>query len=527
MASRSSGLLLHVTSLPGRFGIGDLGPHAYRFVDALAGAGQALWQVLPLTPTGHGHSPYASPSTFAGNPLLVSPDALVEDGWLEESDLADAPDFPADRVDFDRVIAFKEALLRRAFERARADGLPDAYAAFCERHAGWLDDYALFSALKAHHSDAAWTDWPMPLARRAPDALAAAREAHAEAIERHRFAQFVFDRQWGRLHAYARSKGVSLFGDLPIYVAHDSADVWAARDLFHLDPDGHPTAVAGVPPDYFSETGQRWGNPLYRWDRMRERGYAWWTARLTRTLDLVDLVRLDHFRGFEAFWAIPADEETAVDGQWVEGPGADLFDAFEHALGRPLPLVAEDLGLITPGVRALMEEFELPGMAVLQFAFGDPTSEYLPHNYRRRLVAYTGTHDNDTTAGWWADGATAEERRFARRYLRLDELGADEYDASVHWAAVRAVLASVAERAIVPLQDVLGLGSEARMNVPGQEDGNWAWRFAWDEVDADALARLRDLTVLYGRAPADAEPPAQSDSSERRSSESASSPVPS
>lgn len=502
MASRSSGLLLHVTSLPGRFGIGDLGPHAHRFVDALAAAGQALWQVLPLTPTGLGHSPYASPSTFAGNPLLLSPDALVEDGWLEPGDLADAPVFPTGRVDFGRVIQFKEALLRRAFERARAGGLPGAYAAFCERHAGWLDDYALFSSLQARYGGA-WTGWPLPLARRAPDALAAAREAHAEAIERHRFAQFVFDRQWRRLHTHARASGVAIFGDLPVYVAHDSADVWAHRDLFHLDPDGRPTAVSGVPPDYFSETGQRWGNPLYRWDRMRDAGYAWWTARLARTLDLVDLVRLDHFRGFEAFWAIPADEETAVGGRWVEGPGPGLFEAFERALGRPLPLVAEDLGVITPGVRALMERFELPGMAVLQFAFGDPASEYLPHNYRRRLAAYTGTHDNDTVAGWW-DGLGEDERAFARRYLRLDETAEP-----THWAAIRAALASVAERAVVPLQDVLGLGREARMNVPGQEGGNWAWRFDWADVPDDALARLRDLTELYGRAaaPAGAEPP--------------------
>ena len=493
MASRSSGLLLHVTSLPGPFGIGDFGPSAARFIDTLAEAGQSMWQVLPLTPVGHGHSPYASPSTFAGNPLLISPERLADAGWLEASDLAEVPDFSTARVDFDRVIPFKERVLRRAFERARQTGFPPAYRAFCTREAYWLEDYVLFTALRAHYGGVPWTEWPAPLARRNAEALDAARRAHADALERHRFAQFVFAEQWDALRAYAHERGVQVFGDLPIYVAHDSADVWAAPHLFHLDPDGLPTAVAGVPPDYFSATGQRWGNPLYRWDRMRAHGYAWWTARLARTLALVDLVRLDHFRGFEAFWAVPADEETAVNGQWVEGPGADLFRAFERAIGTPLPLVAEDLGLITPAVRALMAEFDLPGMVVLQFAFGDPESEYLPHHYQRALAGYTGTHDNDTVVGWW-DGLADEDRAFARRYL-----GLDWSSEPIHWAAVRAVMASVVERAVFPLQDVLGLGGEARMNVPGQESGNWAWRFAWDAVDDDTVARLRGLTETYGR----------------------------
>ncbi|MEP0546219.1 MAG: 4-alpha-glucanotransferase [Rhodothermales bacterium] len=496
MASRSSGLLLHVTSLPSPFGIGDFGPGAVRFIDTLAEAGQTVWQVLPLTPVGHGHSPYASPSTFAGNPLLISPERLADAGWLEPDELEDAPDFPTDHVDFDRVIPFKAALLRRAFERARQVGFSADYRAFCAREAHWLDDYALFTALKAHHDDVAWTDWPAPLARRNADALDAARAEHADAIEQHRFAQFVFAEQWEALRAHARERGVQVFGDLPIYVAHDSADVWASPHLFHLDPDGLPTAVAGVPPDYFSATGQRWGNPLYRWDRMRAHGYAWWTARLARALALVDLVRLDHFRGFEAFWAIPADEKTAVNGQWVDGPGADLFRAFEREIGTPLPLVAEDLGLITPSVRALMAEFDLPGMVVLQFAFGDPESEYLPHHYQRALAGYTGTHDNDTVVGWW-DGLADADRAFARRYL-----GLDWSSEPIHWAAVRAVMASVVERAVFPVQDVLGLGGEARMNVPGREDGNWAWRFAWDAVDDETITRLRDLTETYGRASA-------------------------
>ncbi len=494
MPPRTSGLLLHVTSLPGRFGSGDLGPPAYRFVDVLARAKQGLWQVLPLVPVGEGHSPYASPSTFAGNPLLVSPEGLLEDGLLTADDLADAPAFPAGRVDFERVIPFREGLLRRAFERFEAGAAPalrEAFGVFCVRHAAWLDDYALFAALKAHHGEQAWTDWPAPLAHRDAAALEAARRRHAEAVEAHRFAQFLFERQWAALRAYAHTRGVRLLGDLPIYVAHDSADVWAHPDRFLLDADGHPTAVAGVPPDYFSETGQRWGNPLYRWDRMREDGFRWWIARLTRTLDLVDLVRLDHFRGFEAYWSIPAGAETAEHGAWVEGPGAPLFEAFERAFGRPLPFVAEDLGEITPGVTALMARFGLPGMAVLQFAFGgDGGNGFRPHNFATNHVAYTGTHDNDTFRGWWEHGASPEERAVGRAYL-----GAGE----PHWAAIRAVAASVADTAVFPLQDVLGLGTEARMNTPGREDGNWAWRFTEGALTDDLADRLALLTEATGR----------------------------
>jgi len=491
---RTSGLLLHVTSLPGRFGVGDLGPAAYRFVDFLARAKQGLWQVLPLVPVDAGGSPYSSPSTFAGNPLLVSPEGLAADGLLTEDDLAHAPAFPAGRVDFARVIPFREALLRRAFARFEAGAAPalrEAFAGFCARHAEWLDDYALFTALKAHHGGRAWTDWPRPLARREPAALDEARRALAAEVEVHRFAQFLFDRQWAALRAYAHARGVRIMGDLPIYVAHDSADVWAHPDRFLLDADGRPEAVAGVPPDYFSETGQRWGNPLYRWDRMRAAGFRWWIARITRTLGLVDLVRLDHFRGFEAYWSVPAEEETAVEGEWVEGPGAALFEAFERALGRPLPLVAEDLGTITPGVGALMERFGLPGMAVLQFAFGgDADNAYRPHNYRPNLVAYTGTHDNDTFLGWWTNGATPEERAVGRAYLGTGE---------PHWAAIRAVATSVADTAVFPLQDVLGLGSEARMNTPGREDDNWAWRFTDGQLTDDLADRLALLTEATGR----------------------------
>jgi 4-alpha-glucanotransferase len=495
MPARTSGLLLHVTSLPGPSGSGDFGPAAYRFVDFLARARQRLWQVLPLSPVGAGHSPYAGPSTFAGNPLLISLEGLVQDGLLTEADLDGVPGGGADRVDYERVIPYREERLRRATARFRDGAAPVLRAAFedfAARHAGWLDDYALFTALKAHLGGQAWTDWPPPLVRREPAALAEARATLADAVAQHRVEQFLFERQWAALRAYAHARGVRVLGDLPIYVAHDSADVWANPDRFFLDNDGRPIAVSGVPPDYFSETGQLWGNPLYRWDRMREAGYRWWIGRLTRTLSLVDVVRLDHFRGFEAYWAVPAGEETAINGAWVEGPGAAVFEAFERVLGRPLPLVAEDLGTITPGVVALMERFGLPGMAVLQFAFGgDADNAYRPHHYKRNLVAYTGTHDNDTFLGWWQHGATAEERAVGRAYLGPGE---------PHWAAIRAIAASVAGTVVFPLQDVLGLGSDARMNTPGERDDNWAWRFTDDQLTDDVADRLALLTEATGRA---------------------------
>ena len=508
MSLRSSGLLVHVTSLPSPFGIGDLGPGAYRFVDYLAAAGQRLWQVLPLVPAGLGHSPYASPSTFAGNAHLVSPERLVVDGLLTEDDLAGLPELPADHVDYARAIPLKEALLARAFERfRRGEGRVEAaaLARFRERHAAWLDDYALFMALTERHTAEGchtWADWPRALARRDPDALDGARRTLEEAVERRRFWQFLFDRQWTALRAYARERGVRVLGDLPIYVAFDSADVWAHPDLFHLDAAGQPTEVAGVPPDFFSETGQRWGNPLYRWDRMEATGFRWWKDRLARQLELVDVVRLDHFRGFEAFWAIPSDEETAVEGRWVEAPGEALFEALERALGKPLPIVAEDLGIITPAVRALKARFDLPGMVVLPFGL-EGGEEHLPHHYERAAVAYTGTHDNDTFAGWYASAKPAV-RRFTRAYL-----GLEERDEAAHRAAVRAVLGSVADTAVIPLQDVLGLGSEARMNTPGSEAGNWAWRVTEDQLTAASAAWLRDLTEVYGRAETAAEEPEQ------------------
>jgi 4-alpha-glucanotransferase len=497
---RTSGILLHPTSLPGPYGIGDLGPGAYRFVDFLAAAGQGLWQMLPFGPTGYGDSPYQCLSAFAGNPLLISPELLLEDGWLDVTDL-DPPVAVPDRVDFGPVREWKSALLalahRRFLERASPDDSA-ALAAFCRDQAHWLDGYALFAALKASQDLRPWTQWPAGLSRRDPQVLAEWALTQGEAIQLERFQQFVFARQWQRLRAYAGARGVRLVGDAPIFVAHDSSEVWTHPEWFYLDDGGVPTVVAGVPPDYFSATGQRWGNPLYRWDRLAEDGYGFWVQRLRHLLGLVDLVRIDHFRGFAEYWEIPGDEATAVHGRWIEGPGLDLFTALRRELGEDLPLIAEDLGVITEDVEALRDRLALPGMAILQFAF-EPTTEgfgqgsYLPHNHRRRLVVYTGTHDNETVAGWWA-GLEEPIRDHVRRYLNTD-------GAEVHWDLIRAALASVADMALFPLQDALGLGTQACMNRPGTMQGNWVWRLQEDALTPALAERLRELASLYGRFP--------------------------
>jgi 4-alpha-glucanotransferase len=503
---RKSGILLHPTSLPGH-GVGDLGAPARAFLDFLARAGQRLWQVLPLGPTGYGDSPYQVLSAFAGNPLLVSLEALRDAGWLDATALDSTPAFDADAVRYDAVGAWKWPLLRAAAERfgARASAAERrAFDAFAEAERGWLEDFALFMALKEAHGGVAWTSWDPPLARRDPDALASARRRLAPELAAHRFAQHAFSSQWRALREAAHERGVELMGDLPIYVAHDSAEVWAHPELFRLDAAGQPLAVAGVPPDYFSATGQLWGNPLYDWPEHERTGYAFWTERMRSTLAQVDRVRLDHFRGFEAFWEVPAGASTAAGGRWVPGPGEKLFDALTAALG-PLPLLAENLGVITPAVEALRERYGYPGMAILQFAFGaDPQAEsFKPHNYERRLVAYTGTHDNDTALGWWSSAGGADstrtaaqvdaEKALARRYLATD-------GSEMNWALIRALLASVADTAVIPLQDVLGLGSEARMNRPATASGNWRWRVRAEELQPALADRLRGLTEVYGRA---------------------------
>ena len=509
---RESGLLLHITSLPGPYGTGDLGPEAYRFADFLHEAGQTLWQVLPIVPVGYGYSPYASPSTFAGNPMFISPDLLVADGLLSEGDLADVPDFPDDSVDFQRVEPFKEKLLQTAWRTFSAGGFPalsEEFESFRTRNARWLESYALFQVLKAHHDRVEWTAWQPRYAQRDPEAIADFMKRHADDILRIQFLQYLFDRQWKRLKTYCNARSIRIFGDLPIYVAQDSADVWANPSLFHLDESGKATVVAGVPPDYFSETGQRWGNPIYRWDKMASTEYAWWTERMSRILELVDLVRLDHFRGFEAFWQVPASEDTAMNGEWVRGPGADLFETLEKRLGE-LPLVAENLGVITEGVTDLMDRFDLPGMAILQFAFDDDSSnEFLPHNYTPRLVAYTGTHDNDTFTGWYRETRSTQDdevirraKTYCREYLDVAERDTDD----LHWKAIRALMASVAERVVTPVQDVLGLGVDARMNTPGEPDGNWEWRLQPDLLGPGVRDRLRDLTRVFGRLPEQQKP---------------------
>lgn len=494
---RASGILLHPTSLPAAHGIGDLGPEAYRFVDFLAHSRQSLWQVLPLNPTAAGNSPYAAPSAFAGNALLISLERLVDDGLLSPEEPAAAPELPSGHVDYDQVRAFKMPLLRLAFERFKASrrwALRAGFEAFCARQAAWLNDYALFQALKAAYDGAPWTAWDADLVARQPLALARCRAALADQVERQCFLQFVFFRQWSDLRSYAKNHNVRIMGDIPMFVAHDSVDVWANRALFQLDARGRPTVVSGVPPDYFSRTGQRWGNPLYRWDLLAETGYAWWINRFRATLGMVDVVRLDHFRGFQSYWEVPAGHGTAEHGRWVPGPGAALFEALEAALG-PLPIVVEDLGLITPDVEDLRRRLGYPGMKVLQFAFGDDArNAYLPHNYQHHCVVYTATHDNTTTVGWFATTA-GRGRANTRAYLGTS-------GRHVAWDLIRLALGSVADTAIVPLQDVLELSGDARMNFPGQAEGNWAWRYAPGQLKAEHAERLGELTAIYGRDPA-------------------------
>jgi 4-alpha-glucanotransferase len=505
--SRCSGILLHFSSLPGRFGIGDFGPAAYEFADFLSAAGQKLWQVLPLNPTGYGDSPYQCFSAFAGNPLMISLEGLRDQGVLHNSDLGPRPLFPEEFVDYGAVIEFKMGVLRRAAEAFFADGSRADLAEFddfCERARPWLDDFALFMAAKDAHHGVMWTAWDAKLRRRDADALAKFSRERAREVKAQKYWQFEFFRQWQKLKVYCQQRDIRFMGDMPIYVAHDSADVWAHPELFYLDEEGAPTVVSGVPPDYFSATGQLWGNPIYRWDLLAAGGYAWWIERFRASLAQFDMVRLDHFRGFEAYWEVPGGETTAINGRWVKGPGKEFLSAMKNAFGE-LPIVAENLGVITPEVEKLRLEFGLPGMSLLQFAFGnDPQGpSFRPHNYGRDLVAYTGGHDNDTTVGWWSSSGagdstrTAEdvlkEHEFARAYLNFHD------DSEINWVLIRAVLGSVADIAIVPLQDVLGLGSAARMNLPGTVKGNWKWRYRAVSLSRDLSARLWGLVTLYDR----------------------------
>jgi 4-alpha-glucanotransferase len=490
---RLSGVLLHPTSFPGLYGIGDLGPEAYKFVDFLVASGQSLWQVLPLGPTGYGDSPYACYSAFAGNTLLVSPEQLIKEGLLDSAPTASHHD----RIDFGEAHKLKDQILRRAYElytKTTDTSLRSAFETFAQRQAHWLEDYALFRALKDAHGGVAWNEWE--------PTLESARDELREEVEAHMFYQFLFFRQWFALKTYANERGIQVVGDLPIFVAQDSADVWTNPEQFKLDKNGKPIVVAGVPPDYFSSTGQLWGNPLYNWERMRADGFKWWIERVRATLTVVDIARVDHFRGFAACWEIPGGDKTAERGQWVEAPGKELFTAIRKTLGE-LPIIAEDLGVITPDVVALREEFGFPGMRILQFGFGSDSKNIdLPHNYVPNVVAYTGTHDNDTTVGWFQSVAgegstrTAEqierERKFCMDYLNTE-------GKEIHWDFIRGVLASVANTAIIPLQDLLGLGTEARMNLPNSTEGNWAWRYKPGALTDKIAARLKQLSELYGR----------------------------
>lgn len=496
--SRSSGVLLHPTSFPSRFGIGDLGLEAYKFIDFLEKSYQQIWQVLPLGPTGYGNSPYMCYSAMAGNPWLISPEKLLDEGLLVEEDFANLPALSLDQVDFEQVAPIKIELLKKACENFKTKASPiqqKEFAGFCDSKAYWLDNYALFMAIKDSKDGASWHTWEPELAKREPEALDRVQRQLTAEIFYYKFVQYEFFRQWSELKTYANMRHIEIVGDIPIYVAHDSADVWAHPETFRLDEEtGEAALMAGVPPDYFSATGQLWGNPVYNWEELQKQDFKWWVQRFEAMLDYVDIIRIDHFRGFEAFWAVELGEETAINGEWIKAPGEELFDAIKQKLGK-LPVLAEDLGVITPEVEALRDKYEFPGMKVLQFAFGsDPGNPFLPFNYPRNAVVYTGTHDNDTTVGWFNTAGDYEKQNLLLYLGCISPEG-------IHWDLIRLALSSIANQAIIPLQDILGLGNEARMNFPSKAVGNWAWRYQPEALTNELSDRLKILTQLYGRAP--------------------------
>lgn len=497
--SRVSGILLHPTSLPSPYGIGDLGEFAYKFVDFLADAEQQIWQILPLGPTGYGNSPYLSYSALAGNPLLISVEKLQADNLLTQNDLNNLPDYPLDRVNFELVVATKMPLLRKAsgnFQYQATEKDLEEFHHFCDRHANWLDDYALFMALKEVNGGKSWHQWDKSVADREPEAITQSAIQLKDEVFFHKFLQYKFFSQWKRLKTYANEKGVSIFGDIPIYVAHDSADVWSHPEIFRLDEKtGKPSLMAGVPPDYFSDSGQLWGNPVYNWDELEKTDFQWWIRRVEGILEYVDIIRIDHFRGFEAYWAVPQGETTAMNGKWLKAPGDKFFELLKQDLGE-LPIVAEDLGVITPEVEALRDKFGFPGMKILHFAFDDNRSNaFLPFNYdNRNCLVYTGTHDNDTTVGWFNSRDSQAQAKV------IDYLGCLCHD-GIHWALIRLAMSSVANTAIFPFQDVLGLGTDTKMNTPSTVEGNWAWRCRQEAFNQELSHRLKYLTYLYGRMP--------------------------
>ncbi len=496
---RSSGILLHLTSLPGKYGIGDLGDGAYNFIDFLRQAGQTIWQILPFGPTGYGDSPYQATSAFAGNTLLISLDRLLENGWLNEEDIADMPEFPEHYIDYGRVIEFHNHALNIAFEKFQVKAelqQKNNFEAFCRSESNWLDDFALFSTFKDCFSGSPWMSWESKYAQRDPDTMAAAKETYSNSIQSHKFRQWLFFMQWEKIKEYAREKKVQIIGDMPLFVAHDGADIWANQHIFQLDERGYPTVVAGVPPDYFSTTGQLWGNPLFNWNVLRRQHFDWWVRRFNFALRFVDHLRIDHFRGFDSTWEIPADETTAVHGRYVRIPGVELFNTIEKEIGNPGDfMIAEDLGAMIPSVIELRDKFGIPGMKVLQFAFSDSTNTYLPHNFdTTNCVVYTGTHDNNTVLGWYMQETFDSQKDIFREYVGHDIT-------EPHWDMIRIAMQSIAAMSIFPLQDVFGLGADTRMNAPGAMSNNWSWRFIQSQLTPELSARLRHMTGLFNRLP--------------------------
>jgi len=496
---RGSGILLHITSLPSSFGIGDLGPEAYRFVDFLADTGQCFWQILPLNPTdpGTGSSPYRSSSAFAGNPLLISPEILRDEGWVDPGDVENYQDPTPSKTNYPVIAGYKNRLFEKAFHRFRKSSEVNfEYKRFCAETSGWLPDFSLFHALHDFFQGKMWTEWPEEFKNRHPEALDKVGRELADSVEREKFLQFLFFSQWTALRKYCHEKGVHIIGDMPIYVAGDSTDIWSHPEFFKLDEHRNPLFVAGVPPDFFSATGQRWGDPVYNWDALRNSGYTWWLKRIEQNFRLADIVRIDHFRGFSGYWEIPAAEETAVNGRWVEGPGTDFFQVLLKRFPT-LPLIAEDLGTITPDVRELIHQFGFPGMKVLLFAFDEsmPRNPYIPHNHVRNSVVYTGTHDNNTVRGWLENEAGEGDKKRLFSYL-----GREVPSSEMPWEMIRMAMTSVADVAIIPIQDVLGLGQEGRMNRPSIALGNWEWRLEKEQLTEEIRRRLREITEISGRA---------------------------
>jgi 4-alpha-glucanotransferase len=493
---RSAGILLHPTSLPGKYGIGDLGNEAYEFIDFLVDAGQSLWQVLPLGPTGYGDSPYQCFSAFAGSPLLISPDKLIEEGLLKEDDVNDIRIWPPNDVDFGEVIPYKTSLLEKAFENFQNSGknIYSEFKPFIEANNDWLEDFALFMSVKNHHNGIIWSDWSKDIATRSKGAVNKWKDKLKHSYEYQIFVQAVFDKQWKELKKYANENDIMIMGDLPIFIAYDSSDLWANKELFSVDNEGRLETVAGVPPDYFSETGQLWGNPLYKWDKMEENNFLWWQKRMTKMYEIVDIVRIDHFRGFEAYWEIPGDAKTAINGEWIKAPGYKLFNTLKEKFG-DLPIVAEDLGVITKEVEELRDTFEFPGMKILQFAFGDEMEEkFLPHNHIQNCVVYTGSHDNDTTRSFFE-----KEKEKGSGIYEWAQYYMNYYGEEMTLAAIKTAYASVANIVFIPLQDILNLGNEARMNFPSTLGGNWTWRYTKEQITKKLIEDYRHMSKIYGR----------------------------